>query len=136
MEQTRGYTGDHKSWTGDPCKECGKNHPSWVHKPVSPVQTARKVMSEQMRATAYVISHPMKYNKDRREKSMALLELRIAEYEVAVEQRTVERLGRLVAKHTVRDDKDLAELGAAKRWYEACQKSAVKIDAATKEELS
>ena len=98
-EQTRGYTGDHKSWTGEPCKECSKNHPSWVHKPLDPVETARRAMAKQMRATAYVISHPGKYNKVRREASMALLELRTAEYNTAIERRTVERLERLEAKH-------------------------------------
>ncbi len=98
-EQTAGYTGDHKTWTGDPCKECGKKHPSWVHEPQSPVQAARQAMSKQMRSTAYVIAHPGKYNKARREASMALLEQRIAEHEAAVEQRTVERLERLTAKH-------------------------------------
>ena len=98
-EQTAGYTGDHKSWAGGPCKKCRKNHPSWVHKPKSPVQAARQVMSKQMNSTAFVISHPGRYNKARREASMALLEQRIKEYEAAVEQQTVERLERLTAKH-------------------------------------
>jgi len=56
-------------------------------------------MAKQMRATAYVISHPKKYNKARREASMALLELRTAEYDAAIEHRTVKRLERLEAKH-------------------------------------
>src|SRR4051794_24311943 len=99
MEQTRGYTGDHEKWTGDPCKDCGKNHPSWVHKPLPPVQAARQLMSKQMRSTAYVLGHPAKYNKARREASMALMEQRIAEYEAAVAQRTAERLERLASKH-------------------------------------
>jgi len=106
MEPTRGYTGDHKSWTGEPCKECGKNHPSWVHKPMPPVQAARQAMAKQMRATAYVSSHPLKYNKERREASMALLELRVMEYELAVEQRTAERLERLAAKHAAKQNEE------------------------------
>lgn len=127
MEQTRGYTGDHKSWTGDPCGDCGKNHPSWVHKPMSPVHAARQAMSKQMRSTAYVFAHPAKYNKARREASMALLEQRVAEYEAAVAQRTAERLERLAAKHEAkliesRDGEDLVELSAAKGLVEAYRK--------------
>lgn len=98
--ETRGYTGDHKSWTGEPCSECGKNHPSWVHKPLTPVQAARNAMTRQMRATAYVLGHPKKYNKARQAASKALLEQRVAEYDAAVEIRTAERLERLAAKKT------------------------------------
>jgi hypothetical protein len=101
--ETRGYTGDHKSWTGDPCKDCGKNHPSWVHKPLTPVQAARNAMTKQMRATAYVLSHPRKYNKVRQAASKALLAQRIAEYDTAVAERTEERLERLAAKHARRE---------------------------------
>jgi len=56
-------------------------------------------MAKQMRATAYVISHPREYNKARREASRVLLELRTAEYDAAIERRTAERLERLAAKH-------------------------------------
>jgi len=98
--ETRGYTGDHKSWTGEPCSECGKNHPAWVHKPLTPVQAARNAMTRQMRATAYVLGHPKKYNKSRQAASKALLAQRVAEYDAAVETRTAERLERLAAKHT------------------------------------
>lgn len=96
---TRGYTGDHKSWTGEPCSECGKNHPAWVHKPLTPVQAARAAMVKQMRATAYVLGHPKKYDKNRQAASKLLLDQRVAEYDAAVATRDAERLGRLAAKH-------------------------------------
>jgi len=101
--ETRGYTGDHRSWTGDPCKDCGKNHPSWVHKPLTPVQAARNAMTRQMRSTAYVLGHPKKYNKVRQAASQALLAQRVAEYDTAVAERTAERLERLAAKHARRE---------------------------------
>jgi hypothetical protein len=66
---------------------------------MTPVQIARKVMSGQMHATAYVFAHPAKYNKARREASMALLDQRTKEYNEAVVQQTAERLARLAAKH-------------------------------------
>lgn len=94
-EQTKGYTGDHTSWQGEPCKECGKNHPSWVHKPKTPVQAARQMMVKQMRSTAYVFANPKKYDKTRQAESVARLELRMAEYDVAIADRTISRLERL-----------------------------------------
>ena len=100
---TRGYTGDHKSWTGEPCSDCDKNHPSWVHKPLTPVQAARNTMTRQMRATAYVLGHPKKYDKTRQAASKALLDQRVAEYEAAVAERTAERLARLAAKHASKE---------------------------------
>jgi len=61
-----------------------------------------------MRATAFVIANPGKYNKARREASMALLQQRTAEYEAAVEQQTVERLKRLTAKHAaIKEEQDV-----------------------------
>jgi hypothetical protein len=60
-------------------------------------------MTKQMRATAYVFAHPKQYGKARQEASMALLELRRAEYDAAVAVRTAERLERLAAKHAIKE---------------------------------
>lgn len=77
-------------------------------------------MVKQMRSTAYVFANPKKYDKTRQAESVARLELRMAEYDVAIADRTISRLERL-------------EISRAKREI---AKAKEKLDATTKEELS
>jgi hypothetical protein len=69
---------------------------------MTPVEITRQAYTKQMRATAYVLGHPGKYNKARRAVSEALLELRRAEYDAALEEREAARLQRLEDRRAAR----------------------------------
>lgn len=91
MNNGQRYLGDWRNWDGGACKECSKNHPSWAHKPMTPLSVAQIALEKQTKATIYVLSHRDKYDEDRRIYSEALLQLRIAEFDLAAADREVQR---------------------------------------------
>lgn len=91
MDNGQRYLGDWPSWDGKPCKECGKQHPSWAHNPVTPFAAAKLAMVNQTGRTIYVLSNPDKYDEERREYSIALMHQRIAEFDLAAANREVNR---------------------------------------------